>query len=288
MMVMRSNPDRFPSPFRAWNPWLALLVLCFASASLSLAAAPGLAISWTNNMLTVRGAELPGGKVDVWYLEAFCRGDSTHRDWHQTVISHETRLVEAGPDGRGLRLFTIVEPRVEIEHDIRAGLDHVDFEVEMVNRGDAYVDVQWFQPCMRVGEFTGRAQENYWPRCFIYTKDGFTTLDRTRRTEDAWYRGGQVYVPKGIDLNDVNPRPLSPDRPVNGLMGAISHDDRYLLAMAWDKTQELFQGVIVCVHNDPHVGGLEPGETKRLRGKIYFVENDPEALRRRYEKDFGR
>lgn len=261
-----------------------LLMLLHGLASVH--AADGLSISWTNNMLTVRGDNLPGDRVDIWYLEAFCRSGSTDRDWRETVMPHETRLVRADPDGRFIRLASKVEPAVEVTHEIRAGRDEVDFQLEIVNRGDAFADVQWFQPCMRVGAFTGRTQEDYWPRCFIYTKDGFTTLDKTRRTVEARYRGGQVYVPEGIDLDDVNPRPLSPDRPVNGLMGAISHDDLYLLAMAWDRTQELFQGVIVCLHNDPRVGGLRAGETKRLRGKVYFVKNDPAALLERYRADF--
>ncbi|MEK7674234.1 MAG: hypothetical protein AAB676_00180 [Verrucomicrobiota bacterium] len=87
-------------------------------------------------------------------------------------------------------------------------------------------------------------------------------------------------------MQDVNPRPISPDRPVNGLMGCFSGDSKYLLAMAWDRTQELFQGVIVCLHNDPHVGGLKAGETKKLRGKVYFLKNDPANLLERYHRDF--
>ena len=95
-------------------------------------------------------------------------------------------------------------------------------------------------------------------------------------------------MPEGINLNDVNPRPISLDRPINGLIGCFSADERYLLAMAWDQTQELFQGVIVCLHTDPRVVGLKPGETKKLHGKIYFLPNDPEALRKRYLKDFSK
>ena len=108
----------------------------------------------------------------------------------------------------------------------------------------------------------------------------------TRNLEEAVYRGGQVYVPKGINLDDVNPRPISLDQPVNGLIGCVSADDRYLLAMAWDQTQELFQGVIVCLHNDPRVGGLKAGETKKLHGKVYFLRKDPKALLKRYKRDF--
>jgi hypothetical protein len=141
---------------------------------------------------------------------------------------------------------------------------------------------------MRVDRFTGRGQTNYHERCFIFTDRSLTTLDKTRRTEEALYRGGQVYVPRGVKPEDVNPRPISPDAPVNGLIGCFSADHRFILATAWDRTHELFQGVIVCIHNDPHVGGLEPGQTKRLRGKVYILPNDPDRLLKRYRRDFQR
>jgi hypothetical protein len=246
----------------------------------------GLSIAWTNNMLSVSSPDMPGSKIDIWYLEAFCRSGSTRRDWRQTTIPHRTEWVSADKKGKRIKLRTAVEPNVEVGHDIRAGKDEVDFRLTLKNRGDEFVDVQWFQPCMRVDRFTGGNQSNYINKSFIFTGRGLTRLDKTRRTEEAMYRGGQVYVPRGINLDDVNPRPISPDQPVNGLIGCVSADDRYLLAMAWDQTQELFQGVIVCLHNDPRVGGLKAGETKKLHGKIYFLPNDPRALLKRHERDF--
>jgi hypothetical protein len=269
------------------------LGLCVAAAFLSVAsmtpdlwAADGLTVVWTNNMLTVSGPKIPGGKVDIWYLEAFCRSGSTRRDWHLTTIPHKTELTFASKDRRHVRLRTLIEPDVEALHEIRAGKDEVDFRVTLKNRGREFADVQWFQPCMRVDRFTGCNQSNYITKSFIFNERGLVTLDKTRRAEDALYRGGQVYVPTGINLEDVNPRPISPDRPANGLIGCFSSDGQQLLAMAWDKTQELFQGVIVCLHNDPRVGGLKPGEVKQLHGKVYFMRNDPGALLKRYRHDF--
>jgi len=139
-----------------------------------------------------------------------------------------------------------------------------------------------------VARFTGRNQSNYTARSFIFTERGLTTMDQTLRREEALYRGGQVYVPKGVNLEDVNPRPISSDSPVNGLIGCYSADDRWLVATAWDRTHELFQGVYVCLHADPHVGGLAPGETKEVRGKLYLLKNDPKLLLKRYQRDFGK
>src|SRR5207248_11356395 len=116
------------------------------AGSLAVAAGTpaGLSIAWTNNMLSVFGPSIPGGKVDIWYLEAFCRGGSTRRDWRQTTIPHKTELVSADKTGKRLRLRTTVEPNVEVLHDTRAGKDDIDFHLKLKNRGDQFVDVQCF------------------------------------------------------------------------------------------------------------------------------------------------
>jgi hypothetical protein len=102
----------------------------------------------------------------------------------------------------------------------------------------------------------------------------------------ARYVPGQVWSAPGVDRNDVNPRPLSDEIPSNGLIGCYSADEKKILAMAWEPYQELFQGVIVCLHSDFRIGGLKPGETKRIRGRIYLTDADVEALLARYRKDF--
>lgn len=179
-----------------------------------------------------------------------------------------------------------VEPRVRVSHEIVAGTDSVRFDLVLSNLEKEPVDIEWAQPCIRVGRFTGLGQGDYIRRCFIFTESGLETLDRTERSEEALYRGGQVYVPWNVDRKDVNPRPLSPEKLANGLIGCFSADESLLLATAWDQTQELFQGVITCVHSDFRIGGLEPGQTKKVIGKVYLLENDPEALLERYRQDF--
>ena len=264
-------------------PAVLIVSLCFSWLSSSAAT---LSLSWTNNLLTVSGPNVPGSKLDIWYLEAFCRKGATDRDWNQTVLPHKTKLVSADP--QHLRFLTTVEPNVEMRHDVRARTDELEFHFELKNRGGQAVDLDWFEPaCIRVDGFTGRDQTNYISRSFIFTEQGLTTMDKTRRREEALYHGGQLYVPRGIDLKDINPRPISPDVPVNGLIGCFSADDKYLLATASDSTHELFQGVYVCLHSDPHVGGLAAGQTRRFRAKLYLLKNDPAELLKRYHKDFG-
>ncbi|MGZ8898743.1 MAG: hypothetical protein ACXW3Z_01490 [Limisphaerales bacterium] len=262
-----------------------ILLITLATAISALAADP-LTIGWTNNMLRISARDLPGEFVEIWYLEAFCRSGSTQRKWDETTIPHKTELLSASP--QKIRLRTKVEPSVTIDHEVTASADEVDFQLTVRNEGKEFTDVQWFQPCMRVDRFTGAKQANYIEKSFIFTSAGLKRLSELPRTEEAIYRGGQVYVPASVPLADVNPRPISTVRPANDLIGCFSADGKKLLATAWDQTQELFQGVIVCLHNDPRIGGLKPGESKKLRGKVYILENDTEKLLARYKKDFRR
>jgi hypothetical protein len=264
-----------------------LIVVAFGFTTPFVLGADGLRISWSNNLLTLSAPNLPGKTMDIWYLEAFCRKGAHNQDWNKTTIPHKTTLLESDPDGKHLKLRTTIGD-VEMTHDLRAAADEVDIQYQLVNHGKEASPIEWFQPaCIRVERFTGCQQSNYTAKSFIFTEHGLTTLDKTRRTEQALYRGGQVYAPKGINLEDANPRPLCQDAPVNGLIGCFSADDRYILATAFDSTHELFEGVYVCLHNDPHVGGLKAGETRSIHGKIYLTTNDVPALLRRYNADFG-
>ena len=259
---------------------VALFVLSFSATALE--------ISWTNNLLSVSGPNLPGGKLDVWYLEAFCRSGAHTQAWGRTTIPHQTTLL-TNEGNRVLRFRTLMQTNVEVTHTVTAGADEIDFRFTLVNRGAQDVDVQWFQPaCIRVEKFTGCGQSNYTAKSFIFTARGLTALAEARRSPatNALYHGGQVFVMPGVSTNDANPRPLSLDRPANGLIGCFSADGKQLLATASSATHELFEGVYVCLHSDPRLGGLKAGETKTVRAKIYLLTNDVPALLRRHAKDF--
>lgn len=251
---------------------------------------PDILLDWSNNRLAVLSPVLPGGKVEVLWLEAFCRKGSTHRVWNETVIPHQTvRLDGSGPANQ-LRLRSVVAGDVEVIHELRTTENGARFELTLTNHAHAYADVEWAQPCIQVAGFTGRTQETYLDRCFIFTdrgeNHGLTLLSDLPRAEEAIYRGGQVFVPAGVNPNDVNPRPISSVTPANGLIGCFSTDDKMLLATAWSSTQELFQGVITCIHSDFRIGGLEPCETKWLYGKLYLLPNNIPLLLQHYRHDF--
>ena len=263
-----------------------LLLLVCVSATERAENDLGLRLSWKDNFLTIRGERLPGGEVAIHYLEAYCRPGSTDRDWGETTIGHSTKLLSASDDGKSLKLRCTLKDGVTVDHEITAGPDEVTFSLVAHNPTDKASEAHWAQPCVRVDKFTGGNQQSYLANCFIFLGGKLTRMPTPHWSTKARYTPGQEWCPAHVDRNDVNPRPLSPDVPSNGLIGCFSKDEKMIFATAWEPYQELFQGVGVCLHSDFRLGGLKPGETKKVRGKIYFVPADVEALVKRYEKDF--
>ncbi|MBM3999952.1 MAG: hypothetical protein FJ297_10515 [Planctomycetes bacterium] len=274
-----------------------LLLVWLAGISRAEDGAP-LDIAWKNNYLTIEGPSVPGG-ISIHYLEAYCRAGSTDRDWHETVIPHRAELVDKGGhagDGRGpeIRLRDTLADGVVVDHVIRAESDNVRFELTARNPTNRASQAHWAQPCIRVDKFTGHGVDDardvvpaYARKCFLFVDGRLTRMPTEPWATKARYVPGQVYCPRGVDRNDVNPRPLSALVPSNGLTGCYSADERTIMAVAFEPYQEIFQGVIACIHNDFRIGGLQPGETKTIRGRIYIVPADVDRLIERYTRDLG-
>ena len=265
---------------------LFLLSACFASA------APKLSLTWEKNWLEIHGDHLPGSML-VHYLEAYCRANSQTTDWGKhTVVGHETKMVSASDDGSRIELLCNLKDGVTVRHVITARDDEIDFRLTAHNPTNKLSEAHWAQPCVRVGVFTGTGADKTTDK-YAYVKKSFIFLDGKQAmmpTRDwalkARYIPGQVWTAPGVARADVNPRPLHKDVPDNGLIGCYSVDDKMLFATAWEPYQELFQGVGRCLHSDFRLGGLKPGEKLEIKGKVYLVNNDLEALLARYRKDF--
>jgi len=273
----------------------SLLVGCAAVAAYAKDK-PTLTIVWEKNFLTIAGPHLPGGAgttggdIRIHYLEAYCRPGSTDREWGQTVIGHTTELLSASEDKKKITLKCTLKDGVTVAHTITAGDDEVDFQLVATNTTDKPSEAHWAQPCIRIDKFVGvpskGSSEEYLPKSFIFVDGKLARMPTQPWAKKARYIPGQVYAPKGVPRDDVNPRPLSDIVPSNGLIGCFSKDESMIFATAFEPYQELFQGVIVCLHSDFRIGGLKPGETKQIRGKVYLLKNDVDALVKRYEKDF--
>ena len=277
---------------------LRLLSVVIATAFVTLRAAdapPALTMARDGHWLVIRGAHLPGGEIRINYLEAYCRAGSTDADWVQhTVLKHTSEFLSLSEDAKVLKLRDTLADGVTVEHTITAGSDEVDFRLTAHNPAATRSEAQWAQPCVRLGPFTGfdpqvtgsKDLDDYLHKCFVFVAGQLTRLPIKPWATQARYTPGQVWCPPHVAVTDVNPRPFSPLTLSNGLIGCFSGDEQWIFAIAFEPYQELFQGVARCVHSDFRLGGLQPGETKQIRGKIYVVPNNVPALLARYAKNF--
>jgi hypothetical protein len=267
---------------------VAITVALFSGSALAEPAAPagGLKVRWKEDWLTISGPDLPGREMRVHYLEAYCRPGSTNRDWKDTVIGHVTRLVSAAEDGRQVTLECTLKDGAVVRHEIRAGADEVDFRLTATNPTTQPSQAHWAQPCIRLDAFTGGDKDTYLQKCFIFQGGKLARMPTADWATKGFYTPGQEWRAPQVDPKDVNPRPLNPHVPDKGLIGCYSADESRIFAVAFEPYQELFQGVAACLHSDFRIGGLAPGETKNIRGKIYIVANDVDALLKRYRADF--
>ncbi len=278
-----------------WNRTVARTVLgLFALVGPSwLALGAGLTLDRQGQWLLIRGPNIPGQEIRINYLEAYCREGSTDADWvKHTVIPHTNELVSLSADKKVMRLRDTLADGLVVEHAITAGQDEVNFRLVARNPTGHRSEAHWAQPCVRLGAFTGFGdrpdgdRDDYLPKCFIFLDGQLTRMPTRDWATQARYTPGQVWCPRHVPRTDVNPRPLNKWVPSNGLIGCFSGDEKLVLATAWEPYQELFQGIARCLHSDFRLGGIEAGQSRQIRGKIYIVPNQIPRLLRRYKRDF--
>lgn len=254
----------------------------------------GLTLSYEKpHWLIISHQEIPHGEIRINYLEAYCRAGSTESDWiEHTVIPHRPELVSTSDDGKIIRLRDTLSDGVTVDHTITASSDEVLFKIVATNPTSVRSEAHWAQPCIRLGNFTGYPNSggdlnDYLPKGFIFLDGKLTSFPHVKPWAlKARYVPGQVWCPTGVPRADVNPRPLSPLVPSHGLIGCFSSDNQMVFGVAFEPYQELFQGVARCLHSDFRLGGLEAGEVKKIRGKIYLLSTNADELFQRYLRDF--
>src|SRR5438067_474886 len=103
--------DVYPSPRSEPMGFFTIIGLA-ALAAVSSKIGPknmrDLQIDWKDNKLSVISPDIPGGKLDIWYLEAFCRRGSTNRKWEETTLPQTTLRLGTGGVTKEIRLRTAV------------------------------------------------------------------------------------------------------------------------------------------------------------------------------------
>ena len=184
----------------------------------------------------------------------------------------------------------------------------VDIRVSIVGLAkDQALPFEYLNPCVQyrlspLFQNVGTYVDEFVSRCFVFLEGGQTRLSDTRRipgtrpaendlanADRPWI---QEYVPAWREHPGqiAGERGYSPDRPTCPIIGVVSHDQRYLSAVAWPETKRLGQVWVDCIHPRPDVLESLDESTGEIhsRGRIYFVANDGAKLLAAFERDFPR
>jgi len=238
-------------------------------------------------MVTIEVPPLPG-KFDIW-----CYEDQLGRPVAHTLDAGILTLTHRLGKAIVTTQFTPAEDGVKVLVEV-TGPD-----------AESVKAVESLNPCWqfrRAESFQNRGDyvEDFVARCFVILENGLTFMKDTRRipgtradkTDKAnlprpWI---QEYYPVWREHPGQIPgrRGNSLDRPVYPLIGCISRDGKYLAAFAWPETARLGQVWHDCLHPRPVIGESYDPKTNRIvsRARIYFRENDEEALIAAFKRDF--
>jgi hypothetical protein len=138
---------------------------------------------------------------------------------------------------------------------------------------------------------------NWVQRCFIFTDQGQTFLDKSQRTKTdevpaddprnnpVWsqhYVG--VWQKVGGESLPIN---TSHTRYVVPVIGATSNDGKYLIGLASDAPRYIAQAWHTCLHHVSTWGPTSaPPLERQWRMKLYAMQNEPVVLMARVASDF--
>lgn len=144
----------------------------------------------------------------------------------------------------------------------------------------------------------GGAYPEFVARCFIFTKSGFTYLDKTKRNKHTrWPETDKFNNPPWVQIYGPVWRPLmktmpqsfaatSSDRYTYPIMGAVSRDKKHLAAIANDSGNMMAQAWHDCMHNNANWAADKAGGELLWQIRIYAMENDPQLLLKCVGRDF--
>ncbi len=178
----------------------------------------------------------------------------------------------------------------------------VEMDLDVTGPPDVLKKIRFLDGCLQHWESPAFRRRGplveFAERAFIYTMRGPVSLLDTPRgkqksfaADSSWNTppGTQWYVdPSALHPGDVWSFGTCGDRPVIGLIGAVSRDGKWLTAMGRPYNRSIGQGWHDCLHTGGHTIWYLDEAAGRIRQKtmLYVMPNDREALLAAYFADF--
>jgi hypothetical protein len=162
--------------------------------------------------------------------------------------------------------------------------------------------VVYMGPCMQLWHSEKFKREDslvdFARRCFLYTMRGPVGMLDTARGPMKGFKPDapennppytQWYVPIGrVHPGDIWAFGASGDRPLYGIVGVVSRDDRWVAAIGCARTRTLGQGWHDCIHYVPEMQAYVDERRSQLlqRTTLYVMLNDKRSLLESFQRDF--
>jgi hypothetical protein len=109
--------------------------------------------------------------------------------------------------------------------------------------------------------------------------------------------GERVYAPveggfvRSSDRHSEQGRPILWPRPAGRgdcIICLESEDRRHVVGIGWNGPPQHFlnNSALSCVHTEPAIGPLGPGDEEEVRGAFYCIEGTKDDLLQRYRADW--
>jgi hypothetical protein len=266
---------------------LAAFVTCVATG---LATGQPRIFEWERGF----GLRIPGepaAEMFFWIyewnmFEAMNRGQHTHGTYKLP-----RRLAPDGSEG-------VVEAP-ELHLTLRAVDDGAELVLRVTNRtSHPWPEVAGIIPCWNPGQVAGtnpsmplplnRNLADPWRKnTFYLSAGGLTPLDSRAIHFNARYRAAVEAISDRGRFAFSNKWPTSGEDATAGLIVRESEDGRWVTGIAWEDYLSV-QGhnPWSCLHAAVRVGGLKPGESRTVRGRLYLFRGTRDDCVGRFRRDF--
>jgi len=245
------------------------------------------------NILEVAPRGEEGRSFYLWFYEhsLFDALEKGHSTFHGPLPSS----LEVTADGSSAMISALGDRKVQLQCQVVE--DGVDLELEVTNHTDyTWPGESGLIPCFFPGSpdpnnpnppITDSFRDEEHTRTYFLGADGIEVLENRDIHFNHLLKNPieRIYQKGPVDFTVKWPR--SKRDAHAGLMTRESSSGGWVASIAWEDFVSV-QGhnPLRCMHLGVRLGPLEPGQKKKVHGKIYLFQGSKENGLKRFEKDF--
>jgi hypothetical protein len=213
----------------------------------------------------------------LWYMPD-TKGIARHHDKRKNVW-------QISKDGKtaSYSIESLSEPGVFLSVEGRADKDRVNFELTITNRSEVFLKSIGPLFCFQYHHLKGfpaKRTDNFAHTFIVMDGKPVALKDIKVKTQDAVARMAQVK--DCIDESNWWAEKMGGmiEQRIDMAFTALtsSKDDRKVI-VSWTPGKSILSNTVIpCIHADPCIGDLDPGESRTVHGVLIFTRNSIESV----------